>query len=243
MLDMTHDLDGRTRDRAPRGPDRWVRAAAAVAVVGGLAACGTQAAPLAPGAGDPPAIPPAEVAASGPDCLADDVVTSLTGMSQDSGHAGPATGSVPPDFAPVDVVQCRVSWADLLEPERPTLAPHLDGSDPEAVTDVPEPGDDHLEQLTVEEVTLTGDLGPLLEALARPSDPPSSGACIAMFEFQPVVFLVDATGRAVRPQWPVDGCGFLHDGAAEALASLTEGDSTVHQVDRCVDGCSTGRDD
>lgn len=208
-----------------------------------MAACGTQSAPLDPGADDASTTPPAEVADSGADCLADDVVASLTGMPQDTGHAAPSTGSVPADFAPVGVVLCRVSWEDLLQPEPPTLVPYLDGSDPESIADVPEPEEPaQLQRLTIEEVTLTGDLGPLLEALARPSEPPSSGACMAMFEFQPAIFLVDATGRAVRPQWPVDGCGFLHDGAVETLTSLTEGDSTVHQVERCVEGCSTEDD-
>jgi hypothetical protein len=79
----------------------------------------------------------------------------------------------------------------------------------------------------VREVTLSGDLGPLLAALSRASEAPRADqACIAMFEFKPQIYLVDARGRAVRPSWPVDACGFLHDDARPALAGLSETGST-----------------
>jgi hypothetical protein len=83
---------------------------------------------------------------------------------------------------------------------------------------------------TVREVTLEGDLAPLLTALARRSDRvPPDQACPAMFEVKPQIYLVDAQGRAVRPQWPVTGCGFLQDGAAELLSELRE-TSSVERV-------------
>ncbi len=41
------------------------------------------------------------------------------------------------------------------------------------------------------------DLAPLLDALARKSDPSSDGTCMTMLEHQPEIFLVDAGSRAV----------------------------------------------
>jgi hypothetical protein len=76
--------------------------------------------------------------------------------------------------------------------------------------------------VTVEQVTLTGDLAPLLTALARPSAPTNGRPCPAMWESKPQIYLVDATGGLVRPRWPTTACGFLHKGAAEPLTHLEE---------------------
>src|SRR5690625_4646734 len=240
---------GRTRDRGPRGRGGWGRFLAGTAAASALAACGTQSAPITPGAttepGSAPPTPPAEIVESGANCLVDAVVDGLTGMPpQDTGNPGPAPGVVPPGFEPVEVVACRTPLIDsLTEPSAHELVPRLDDPDPEAIVEVPEPGDDHLRRLTVEEVSLGGDLTPLLDALARESEPPTDGACMAMYEVKPVIFLVDAAGRPVRPQWPVNECGCLHAGAAETLAQLTERDTTVHHVDQCIGPCSTEDDD
>lgn len=214
-----------------------------------LAACGTQSAPADPGATAPgtSTLPHAEVVETGPDCLADDVVASMTLLAQDTGRPGPAPGTVPPDFAPAAVVQCRVPFAEMLqEPAPPTLVPRvddLDAAEPplEDAGAAPEP--DLVQRLTVEEVALTGDLDPLLAALARDPAPPSTGACMAKMEVQPVIFLVDDAGRAVWAQWPVDGCGFLHEGAAATLSGLAEAGVTVHEVERCVGPCTTAEGD
>lgn len=236
---------GRARDQVHRRPNRWVGLAAAAAFVCGLGACGSQSAPVAPAApSSDPAVdnPAAEVIDSGPDCLGDEVVASMTGMPQDTGNAAPAAGAIPQGFEPVEVVLCRISMTDMLqEPSPPDLIPRLENfGTGESIPDIPDRGDtDLLQRLTVEEVTLAGDLNPLLDALARKSDPPSSGACMAMLEIQPAIFLVDAAGRAVRPLWPVDGCGFLFEGARESLDLLAEGDSTVYEIDQCIGRCST----
>lgn len=224
---------------------RWGRLTVSAVGLCVLGACGTQPAPADPAATMPPAtMPPlAEVAESGPDCLADDVVTSISLFPQDTGSPGPTPGAVPPDFQPAGVVLCRISMTTMLqEPAPPTLVPRIEdlGAD-EPLPDVPvaEEDADVLQRLTIEEVTLTGDVDPFLAALARESAPRSSGACMAKMEVQPAIFLVDDDGRAVRPQWPVDGCGFLLEGAAATLEGLTETGVTVHEVDQCVGRCST----
>lgn len=226
----------------PAGHRRPLRVALAATGLCVLAACGTQSAPADPGASDPgtSASSPAEVVETGPDCLADDVVTSISLFPHDTGRPGPTPGTVPPDFEPAAVVSCRVSLTEpLLESAPPTLVPRID----DLGADEPVPGDDGepgaVQRLTIEEVTLTGDLDPLLDALARDSQPPSAGACMAMMEVKPVIFLVDDEGRAVWAQWPVDGCGFTFEGATATLDGLAETAVTVHEVDQCVGPCAT----
>ncbi|WP_152192454.1 hypothetical protein [Georgenia satyanarayanai] len=231
----------------PAGRRRPLRRAVVLAAATGLcalAACGTQSAPVDPGAPAPgtSAAGRAEVLETGPDCLADDVVAGMSLLPHGAGRPGPAPGTVPPDFVPAAVVECRVPFAELVqEPAPPTLVPRLDDLDPTGPGAAGEP--DVVQRLTVEEVTLTGDLGPLLAVLARDSAPPSTGACMAKMEMKPVIFLVDGEGRAVWPQWPVDGCGFLLDGTAAALEGLTETGVTVHEIDQCVGPCTTAEDD
>lgn len=141
----------------------------------------------------------AEVADGGPDCLAADVLWSL-GLTPPEGYDRPGSraGAVPVDFEAVAVVRC-LGPLDLpvttAERERPAA--------------------------TVVEAELRGDLGPLLAVLARPSQQPAPDQpCPAMWESQPVIFLVDADGRAVRAQWPTDACHFLLDGATRPLDAL-----------------------
>lgn len=233
--------DGGTRRTLGRARRRAVRRLRlCLAVVGGcsLVACGTQVAPDV----DPlpsEAIPYAELVASGPDCRADEIVEGMTGMPQDTSRLAPAAGSVPPRFGPVDVVLCRV-LVTMSEESSPAIAvPRRDDLD-EPNPDVPHSGGaDVIQRLTIEEVTLDGDLDPLLAALDRTSAPRSSGPCMAKMEMHPQIFLVDAMGRAVRPQWPVDGCGFLHAGAADTLGLLTETDLAEREVEQCVGRCAT----
>lgn len=174
--------------------------AVAVAVVVGACAAPVEVRPL-PGV--------AEIAAGGPDCLADEVLAALpfaVQPSPGSARPAPAAGTVPPGFEPVRVVECRA---------------------PGMTTDATSSAGTGTADVIVEEVVLTGDLGPLLAALARSSDPvPADLACPPMYEYQPQLYLIDAAGRAVRPAWPVDRCGFLHDGATAALTDLTELGST-----------------
>lgn len=187
-----------------------VSAVAAAVVIAVLGACAgpEEVRPAPPGA--------AQIAVGGPDCLADEVLAALPlagPASERSKRPAPEAGTVPPGFDAVQVVECR--------------APGLTLSTPSTSTATAAPAT----PIAVVEVVLTGDLGPLLVALARPSDPvPRDLACPAMFEFQPQIYLEDARGRAVRPQWPVDACGFLHDGATAALAGLIEVSSTERVV-------------
>lgn len=200
----------------------------AIAVVAG---CG------GPGSTPRPA-PPAEVATAGPDCLADQVLTGLGWTPLSVGHVGPSAGSVPAGFDPVRVVECRPPQLVLREPEMIPL-PDLVGPEGELIASTgPEPpgngsaADQGPASVQVVEVTLTGNLQPLLAALSRPSEPvPSDQVCPAMWESKPQIYLVDTDGHAIRPQWPVTACGFLHDGARETLAVLTEAGSTVRTAE------------
>ena len=177
-----------------------------------------------------PAYPPAEIAAGGPDCLADEVVDGMVGAGPGSGaRPAPAAGAVPPDFVPVGVVQCLPGPLTLL-PSEPVPQPDLLEGPAARDRDrgaTPEPP----RTLRVTERTLTGDLGPLLAALSRPSEEPRRDQpCPAMWESRPQIYLVDSAGRAVRARWPVTSCGFLHEGAAAALDGLQESASTVRTL-------------
>ncbi|WP_193314565.1 hypothetical protein [Georgenia ruanii] len=87
----------------------------------------------------------------------------------------------------------------------------------------------------MEQVTLAGDISPLLTALARPSDAEDGRPCPAVWQSKPQIYLVDAGGGAVRPRWPVTACGFLRQGAADALAQLEEVSSVdlTAEIDLC----------
>lgn len=169
----------------------------------------------------PGAAPAAEVVDAA-DCA---VQATLDGYGMGPGDGGlppgPQAGAVPDGFEPVAAVECRPSAA-VVEQPAPAPAPTAPGEAGTATPDgggttEPEPG------VTIDAVRLDGDLGPLLDQLRRPGARAWPGqACVAMFEYQPQLYLVDADGRAVRVQWPTDGCGFLFGGAWEALAGLRE---------------------
>jgi hypothetical protein len=200
----------------PRGPRATALVATTIVLLAGCASA--------------PARSAAEVAADGPDCLAADVLTDL-GMVPPAGHTrtGPEPGSVPDGFVPESVVRCggAVLLGDVAPPILLTPSPEthedleagaVDLDDALATPAEPEATP---EPLTVQVSELRGDLGPLLDQLARPSQAPREGeACMALMEFRPVIFLVDADGRAVRAQWPSTSCGFLLDGAIAPLDAL-----------------------
>lgn len=74
---------------------------------------------------------------------------------------------------------------------------------------------------TLVERRLSGDLTALVTAVDEPSARvPVDGACPAMAQIQPVLFLVDASGRTVRVAWPLDECGFVKPTALAAMAAL-----------------------
>ena len=73
--------------------------------------------------------------------------------------------------------------------------------------------------VTVE--TRTGDFGPLLSALAEPSDQAGSNqACTADMEFVPELWLENATGEAMRAAWPGTACGKTKRATWKALEML-----------------------
>lgn len=109
-------------------------------------------------------------------------------------------GAIPDDFAPVAVFVCD-----------PVLELELRAGDEDG-TGVP--------SASTEPRLLRGDVEPLLAAFAEPNDPPWPGACSAIGVIVPDVWLVDAAGRAVRPAYPVTGCGLPKEGVSEALALL-----------------------
>ncbi len=197
-------------------------------------------------AGAGPARPMAEIADDGPDCTATDVLGDL-GLRPPTGddRPGPAAGAVPPGFDPVAVVECTAGPADLspLDPPPAELSTAVPGAVPEDPASAPEhtgvvPNDPAPDAtptvptaITVTLVERRGDLGPLLRALSRPSEPARADqACMAMWESRPVIYLLDAEGRAVRAQWPTTSCGFLLDGATASLAAIPTVGSTEQTV-------------
>ena len=128
------------------------------------------------------------------DCFADEVLAQAglyeealawTGLADvvAARRTGPApvAGAVPDGFEAVAAVQCRIAFS------RPhPLAPAV-----------------------YEEVRLEGDIAALVAALALPPQAPESQAdtiCDASFVPTPVLYLVAADGRAVRPTFPHGAC-------------------------------------
>jgi len=224
-------------------PDPEARAASRDRRRAGVALAIVLPALLAGGCGPESALPPAaEVADAGPDCLSADVLWTL-GLTppREYDRPGASPGAVPVDFDPVAVVRCLGPFdlpVEMAEPQPTQVLPSLDpsvvgraGPDPDAgsplVAGAPVPSDPpgapapDRPAATVVEAELRGDLGPLLAALARPSHQPlPDQPCPAMWQSQPVIFLVDADGRAVRARWPADACGFLLDGVTRPLDAL-----------------------
>lgn len=147
-------------------------------------------------AGAPPA-PEAETAPRA-DCLAPQVIAALGLRADDvSGTAHPDVpdaGAVPPTFTPVGVVQC-VSGERLTDADGVWAA------------------------VTVRQ--LEGDLEPLLDALAQPSQSARADqACAVPALPASELWLVDALGRAVRAARPVDSCGLPLEQVSAAVEAL-----------------------
>ena len=132
------------------------------------------------------------------DCLAPQVIADL-GLRADDGTGTahpdvPDAGAVPPEFQPASAVQC-------LTGERLT--------DSEGVWAA----------VTVRR--LEGDLGPLLAALSEPTEPTVvDQACAADPPPRWELWLVDALGRAVRVERPVDVCGVPTAAVTSAVDAL-----------------------
>jgi hypothetical protein len=70
---------------------------------------------------------------------------------------------------------------------------------------------------------MTGKFTALVAALALPNDgAPASGACPAMAQNVPELWLVDRAGGAIHVHWPRDACGFTKPGVAKALSGLDD---------------------
>ena len=115
----------------------------------------------------------------------------------------PRPGSVPAGFVPVAVYRCN-SQATVENAEGRWGA--------------------------VEVEQLTGDLHPLLSALAEPDDARSDGPCPAMAELVRELWLVDAAGNAIRVHYPRTGCGFTKPAVHEALDRLSVVGTTTQTV-------------
>ncbi|WP_104196829.1 hypothetical protein [Cryobacterium sp. M15] len=106
----------------------------------------------------------------------------------------PEPGMVPADFEPVAAYLC-------------TLSGSVD--------------DDQGRWAAVTVETRTGDLGPLLSALAEPSDQAGfNQACTADMEIVPELWLENATGEAMRAAWPSTACGKTKRATWKALEKL-----------------------
>ena len=169
----------------------------------GLAGCG-----LMPG-GATHYLPEPAVVLDSYDC---NVAVPGAGAADLKDPASFARGSVPEGFATVGVVRCR---QDFKLPSGPPAVGPSPKSDPGYVI-----VEDHL----------SGDFKPLLVALAEPSDRENGGVCPAMAEIIPDLWLLNAAGKAVHVQWPVDGCGFTKTGVMEALADLAVTSSTTLHI-------------
>jgi hypothetical protein len=72
-----------------------------------------------------------------------------------------------------------------------------------------------------------GDLGPVLAALAQPSDPHSNGPCPAIAYLVPELWIEGDEGTVIRAAIPTDGCGAPKPvGLDEALTALTVTEET-----------------
>lgn len=187
----------RASDQRSRVPIFGMMLAVVVTTTGLLAGCGG-----AHGADD--TVAAAEIVA-GYDCLAPNLDTWVLPPEQtntpDPEHPdAPDAGRVPSGFTPTAAVRC-----DLM-----------------ATVD-----DAEGQWRGVTAVTLTGDLTPLVAALAEPDDAQFFGPCTADMEIVPPLWLVDATGRAINAHYPLTGCGKTKPGVRDALAALTVQDSTT----------------
>lgn len=132
------------------------------------------------------------------DCLAPQVIADL-GLHADDGTGTahpdvPDAGAVPPEFQPASAVQCLTG---------------------ERLTD----SDGVWAAVTVRR--LEGDLGPLLAALSEPTEPVDADqACAADLPPRWELWLVDALGRAVRVERPVDACGVPTAAVTSAVDAL-----------------------
>lgn len=131
-------------------------------------------------------------------------------------------GTVPRDFEPVAAYVCHplLELAPAPTPDAPLVL-----AEPEQSAETPPPAAEPAPTPeAIEARRLEGDLTALLAAFAVPNDPKWPGPCSAIGVVVPDVWLVDDEGWAIRPAYPVDGCGLPKPGVTEALAALRPAD-------------------
>ncbi|MFO7689919.1 MAG: hypothetical protein R6W83_05100 [Cryobacterium sp.] len=141
------------------------------------------------------------VLTQGVDCLApnlsggDPVFPGTTATPDRQHPEAPLPGEVPTGFLPVTAVRC--SFLGAFDDERGRWS-----------------------AVTVE--TLTGDFGRLVSALAEPDDQPQlDQACTLEMESVPELWLLNASGEAMRVSWPVTACNKTKPGTHEVLSTFT----------------------
>lgn len=159
-----------------------------------------------------PATVPSGVVVDGATCLAREVLdAAIPGPvrpPESLSHPLPPAGTVPDDFNPTSVVVCQFL----------------------------EYTDDSSEAVLLQ-TTRTGDMKEVVAQFKRESlRSPWFGVCpTATSVPAPVVWLVDATGSAVRVAFPVDGtCGQPLPEAYEAVMELTVQDEQIYRLPRAL---------
>ncbi|MGO4384749.1 hypothetical protein [Specibacter sp. RAF43] len=135
---------------------------------------------------------------AGVDCLASSMALPARDIPQP--EVLDLMGSVPEGFVPVDVVECSLHVGAPAGTSAPTpVAP------------------------TIVERHFVGNYAPLLAALAQQSERRDGVVCEASLELIPDLWLVNAAGKAVHVQWPLDACNKSKPETAKALAGLQPG--------------------
>lgn len=173
-------------------PRLAARAARTVALLAGLALCLAGCSPFA--ARITHYIPSPAALQDRADCSAGN--TSPFPQETPLPEVDAKVGSVPQGFAPVDAVLCTQDGKALQVGNAPA-------------------------RRTVLEQHFSGNYGTLMAALAEQSDRQKGGACPAMWELIPDLWLLNAAGKAVHVQWPMTGCNFSKPGVRNALDALT----------------------
>ncbi|RVW09109.1 hypothetical protein EGT67_13230 [Prescottella agglutinans] len=123
-------------------------------------------------------------------------------------------GTVPEDFVPVAAITCDPESEDTMSADLvvATRAHRWEGDFRAAIADLNAPS--------------------WGRRLALQSCPTASMVRL------PDLWLIDAAGRALRPSYPVDGCGFQRIGGLRAVEALTEVETVEHRFVLSPSGAS-----
>ncbi|WP_308799413.1 hypothetical protein [Agromyces silvae] len=154
-------------------------------------------------------------------------LVGLAGCAQLSGTQPPLS----PEAQPVAEVDCRTEgdwWDPAPETRAPAPTPGRVPAGFDAVAALrcqvdfaPAPVNGAADGPTVRIERFEGDLGPVIDALAKPDDPvPANVACTADMELVPALWLEDSAGAVVPVHYPRDACGKTKPGVREAVERL-----------------------